>query len=362
MSADIDDVAKLAGVSTATVSRAMRGLPNVSEKTRLRVMAAAAELDYVSSPSASRLASGHTHTVGIVAPYVGRWFFGQVLAGAERVLREAGYDVLLFGLPDDAARDEFFTRMPLRRRVDAVLVLTLPLTETQLRQLRQLGVPLGAIGVRAPNICMVGIDDHASARAATNHLINLGHRRIAMIGGGASIATHFITPDDRRDGFRQAMAEANLPVPPGYELDGSYTADGGEAAMVQLLSLPNPPTAVFCQSDEMAMGAMRALRKCGLACPADVSIIGFDDHEMAPLVDLTTIHQPAERQGEIAAQQVLACLQGQPVDQELVPTRLVLRGTTCPPKSVAGVEGASNPTDPRDLAGHTPPRRPTTGD
>lgn len=363
MTVDIDDVAKLAGVSTATVSRAMRGLPNVSEKTRRRVMAAAAELDYVSSPSASRLASGHTHTVGIVAPYLGRWFFGQVLAGAERVLRESGYDVLLFGLPDDAAVADFFERMPLRRRVDAVLVLTLPLTVEQLRQLRQLGVPLGAIGVQAPNICMVGIDDLASARTATNHLINLGHRRIAMIGGGDSIATHFITPDDRRDGYRQAMAEADLPVLPGYELDGSYTADGGEAAMVELLSLPHPPTAVFAQSDEMAIGAMRALRRCGLSCPVDVSIIGFDDHEMASLVDLTTIRQPAEQQGELAAKQVLACLRGEPVRHELVPTRLVLRGTTCPPRAAAGVDDADgSTTDSRDPAGPTPPRRPTTGD
>lgn len=362
MSVDIDDVAKLAGVSTATVSRAMRGLPNVSEKTRRRVMAAAAELDYVSSPSASRLASGLTHTVGIVAPYLGRWFFGQVLAGAERALREAGYDVLLFGLPNDAAVADFFERMPLRRRVDAVLVFTLPLTEEQLQALRGLGVPLGAIGVEAPNICMVGIDDRASAQAATNHLINLGHRRIAMIGGGESIATHFTAPDDRCDGYRQAMAAAGLPVLPGYEIDGSYTAEGGEAAMVSLLTLPQPPTAVFAQSDEMAFGAMRALRRCGLECPGDVSIIGFDDHDMAALVDLTTINQPAELQGELAAQQVLACLRGEQVELKLVPTRLVLRATTSPPKAHSGVDDAGAPTDPRDPAGPTPPRRPTTGD
>lgn len=333
MAADIADVANLAGVSTATVSRALRGLPNVSDKTRDKVIAAAAELDYVSTPSASRLASGHTHSIGILAPYVGRWFFGQVLAGAERVLRQAGYDVLLIALPDDASRTEFFARMPLRRRVDAVLILTLPLSPEQIGQLRALDVPIGAVGAHAEGINEVGIDDRAGARMATNHLINLGHEQIAMIGGGASIPTHFQTPDDRRDGYREALAQAGLHCPPEYEVDGSYTTDGGEAAMVELLGLSRPPTAVFCQSDEMAMGAMRALRHSGLECPGDVSIIGFDDHQLARLLDLTTIAQPAELQGALAARQLLANLAGAAPAQEQVPTRLVLRSSTRPPRT-----------------------------
>lgn len=331
MAADIVDVANRAGVSTATVSRALRGLPNVSAKTRDRVLAAAAELDYVSSPSASRLASGLTHSIGIVAPYVGRWFFGQVLSGAERVLRQAGYDVLLNALPDDAARADFFARMPIRRKVDAVLVLTLPLGFEQVELLRQLGVPIGTVGGQVPGINQVGIDDVGSARMATNHLVNLGHQRIAMIGGGDSIPTHFVTPDDRREGYRAAMADAGLDVLPGYEADGSYTTEGGESAMVELLSLPAPPTAVFAQSDEMAMGALRAIRRSGLQCPGDISVIGFDDHQLARVMDLTTIAQPAELQGEIAARQILANLAGGAPTVEVVPTRLVLRGTTHPP-------------------------------
>lgn len=332
MAADIIDVAKLAGVSTATVSRALRGLPNVSERTREKVQAAAAELDYVSSPSASRLASGLTHSIGVITPYLGRWFFGQVLSGAARVLREAGYDVLLNALPDDASREDFFTRMPLRRRVDGVLVLTLPLADRQLEQLRCLGVPIGSVGAPAPGFSSVGIDDVAAAKMATNHLVNLGHTRIAMIGAGASIPTHFVTPDDRREGYRAALAAAGLEAPVEYEVDGSYTTDGGESAMVELLSLPNPPTAVFAQSDEMAMGALRAIRRSGLSCPRDVSVVGFDDHQLARMFDLTTISQPAELQGEIAARQLLASLDGEAPEVELVPTRLVLRGTTHPPR------------------------------
>lgn len=351
MAPDIQDVANLAGVSTATVSRALRGLPNVSSATRERVLAAAAQLDYVSSPTASRLASGHTHSIGIVAPYVGRWFFGQVLSGAERVLREAGFDVLLIALPDDAARTEFFARMPLRRKVDAVLVLTLPLTSTQMDQLRQLDVPIGTVGSVVPGLNGVSIDDVAGARMATNHLINLGHTRIGLIGGGDSIPTHFVTPDDRRDGYREALASAGIEVPAEYEVDGSYTTEGGEAAMAELLGLPVPPTAVFAQSDEMAMGALSAIRRAGLDCPRDISLVGFDDHQLARVFDLTTIAQPAELQGELAAMQILANLAGGGTTVERVPTRLVLRGTTRPPRHSPNGSQSSAMPPPGQLAG-----------
>ena len=331
MGTDIEAVARLAGVSTATVSRALRGLPNVSAQTRERVIAAAAQLDYVASPSASRLASGQTRSVGVVSPYLGRWFFGEVLSGAEEVLRAAGYDVLLFALPDAAARAEFFARMPLRRRVDGVLILTLPLEDGEIAQLGNLGVPLGSVGVPGPRVSMVGIDDMAAARTAVNHLANLGHQRIAVIGGGPSEPLHFRVPHDRLAGYRSAMAEAGLAVPPGYEVDGRFTYAGGEEAMGQLLSLPTPPTAVFAQSDEMAMGAMRTVRRAGLRCPDDVSIVGFDDHELASVVDLTTVGQPVHEQGRIAAQMVLDRLAGAQPQVRLVPTRLVLRASTSPP-------------------------------
>ncbi len=337
---DIAAVAQRAGVSTATVSRALRGLPNVSEPTRQRVLAAARELDYVVSPTASRLASGQTRSVGVVAPYLGRWFFGQVLSGAEEVLRAAGYDVLLYALPDDAARTAFFARLPLRRRVDAVLVLTLPMDQAEVDQLLGLQVPIGSVGVPAPGICCVGIDDGAAARMAVTHLVNLGHEAIALIGGGPSEPIHFTVPHDRLGGYRAAMRDAGLPVPDGYEADGGFTYAGGEAAMAGLLALPDPPTAVFAESDEMAMGALRAIRRAGLRCPEDISVIGFDDHELAELVELTTIAQPVAEQGRLAARLLLERIAGAEVLDRQLPTRLVLRSTTSPPGRRLG-RGAS---------------------
>ena len=347
MPADIDDVAQYAGVSTATVSRALRGLPNVSDKTRRRVLEAAAELDYAMSPSASRLASGTTQSIAVVAPYLGRWFFGQVLDGIEAVLREAGYDMLLFSLPDDASRADFFERMPLKRRVDGVLVLTLPLVGDEDHRLRRLGLPIGTVGDAMPGAQHVGIDDEASARMATHHLINLGHTRIATIGGGDESNSRFTVPLKRSAGFREAIAEAGLEVPEGYEVFGDFTVAGGDAAMASLMSLPQPPTAVFAQSDEMAAGALMALQRMGLRCPEDVSIIGFDDHEIAQIINLTTISQPVGEQGRIAARQLLHALRGDQDDPAAVitvSTQLVVRGTTSPPNLTKKADSASRQT------------------
>jgi len=332
MSATIDDVAARAGVSTATVSRALRGLPHVSAGARARVLQAAAELDYVAAPTASRLATGRTGAVAVVTAYLGTWFFGQVLSGIERVLRAAEYDVLLNALPDADAQDEFLSRMPLRRRVDGVVLLAVTLTPAQQEAMVSLDLPMVAVGDPLAQSFSVGIDNEAAARTATNHLINLGHRRIAMIGDSGA---RFSTPGQRRRGFLGAMRAAGLEVPGGYLVEGGYTVSGGASAMAELLSLPQPPSAVFAQSDEMAAGAMQAIRRIGLRCPDDVSIVGFDDHELAAVLDLTTMAQPAQLRGEIAAEHLLEALAEARTatgsGRELAHTRLVVRSSTGPP-------------------------------
>ncbi|WP_322768007.1 LacI family DNA-binding transcriptional regulator [Frankia sp. Cr1] len=315
MSGSIEEVAALAGVSTATVSRALRGLPNVAESTRIRVVAAAAQLLYVASPQASRLASGRTGTVGVVVPYVTRWFFAQIISGAEAVLRAGGLDLLLYNLGDDAGRARFFDAVPLRKRVDAVLVLCLPLTPMEIEVLQALNVPVVVVGAAVPGFAGVRIDDVAGATVAVRHLINLGHRRIGLISGGATgegsddrEPMRFTAPTDRRRGYRHALRSAGIPLDSRLEAAGHFTVRGGEQAMAELLSAQAPPTAVFAESDEMAMGALRTLRRAGLRVPDDLSVVGFDGHEMAELFDLTTIVQPVVRQGEIAAQLLLSLL------------------------------------------------------
>lgn len=331
----LNDVAERAGVSTATVSRALRGLPVVSEPTRARIVAIAEELGYVISPSASRLASGRTHTVGVVVPYVNRWFFAQVIVGVEQELRSNGYDLLLYNLGGDVGRERFFSEMPLRRRVDAVLVLSLPLSDTEVARLRALRIPIGLVGGRVEAFACVRIDDVAGAATAVRHLVNLGHREIALISGGTDVPMHFTTPLDRRRGYLDVLAEAGIAYSPELEATGDFTVAGGERAMSQLLGRSRRPTAVFALSDEMAFGAMRALRRAGLRVPQDVSVVGFDDHEMADLLELTTVAQPVVQQGAAVARLLLdqlAAGSADPAQQVLsLPTQLIVRGSTAPP-------------------------------
>lgn len=332
MGITIRDVAEAAGVSTATVSRALRGLPNVDERTRRRVQQVAGDLDYVISPSASRLASGRTGSVAVVTPYIARWFFSTVLSGVEDVLQGADMDLLLTCIGDHNNQLNRSLIAPrLRRRVDGILVIAVPPSDPQLRDIIDLGMPTSTIGLTVAGVPSVTIDDVAAARLATQHLINLGHRRIGIIGGSPSEAP-FTAEFDRETGFAQAMAAAEVQVDPLLEAFGYFTIEGGEAAMTALLTQPTPPTAVFALSDEMAFGALRALRAHGLRPGVDVSIVGVDGHDMAEHLDLTTVVQPVAELGRIAAQALLVQLNdGAPIiEPTRVETKLVVRGSTGP--------------------------------
>ncbi|MCW2491991.1 MAG: LacI family transcriptional regulator, repressor for deo operon, udp, cdd, tsx, nupC, and nupG [Pseudonocardiales bacterium] len=335
MAASIEDVAKLAGVSIATVSRSLRGLPDVAATTRDKVLAAARELDYVASPFAARLASGRSSTVGIVVPFVHRWFFAEVLGAVEAVLSQAGYDLLLHNLGSSEGRERFFTVLPVRKRVDAVIIVSLALTEDEVEALNTLELPIGMLGAAHPGFFSVRIDDVTAAKQAVNHLLSLGHTRIALIGGDTDDPMRFTPPHHRLTGYEQALRAADLTVDHSLERLGYFTVEGGEAAMLELLGLPERPTAVFAESDEMAYGAMRAIRRAGLRVPEDIGVIGFDDHSTAALLDLTTIRQPVAEQGVRIAAALLASLHDpiEPTDLVL-DTELVIRGSTVKAASV----------------------------
>jgi LacI family transcriptional regulator, repressor for deo operon, udp, cdd, tsx, nupC, and nupG len=338
--AGIIDVARRAGVSPSTVSRSLRGSPKVSQQTRDRVLRAAAELAYVPSPAASRLASGRTGAVGVVVPFAFRWFFTEVLTGLEGPLREAGYDLLLYNVGDPAGRKHFFEAMPLRRRVDAVIAVASSFTPAERDALHALAVPLAVVGGHVPGFPRVGIDDVAGARTAVRHLLLLGHRDIVMISGDPDDVHGRVTTSARRAGFQAALAEAGVPAGPERVVSEPWGVTGGRRAMEQLLTRRRLPTAVFAESDEMALGALQTLRRAGLAVPGRLSLIGFDDHEMAAAGDLTTVAQPVHRQGELAARLLLEVLAGaspNPGDV-LLPTRLVVRGSTGPPDGTVVVD------------------------
>ena len=330
----IKDVARAVEMSTATVSRALRGLPGVSDETRSRVQETARRLGYVPSPSAAGLASGQTRTVAVIVPFVTRWFFAAVVQGAEEVLRERGYDLLLYNLAGDpSARHRVFETSLLTKRVDAVIVLSLKPSSDELLRLGQLGRPVTIVGAARPGGATVRIDDHYAARTAMAHLLDLGHQRIGYVGGATEGVLDFTAPTARLAGYRDSLRESGRTPEPALEANGEFTVGGGMRAGRELLERPERPSAVFAASDEMAIGVLRAARELGLRVPEDLSVIGIDDHEMAGFFDLTTVAQPAHEQGRVAAQQVLSGLASRTwrPEQVLLPTRLVVRRTTAPP-------------------------------
>lgn len=325
------DVAALAGVSAATVSRSLRGRGSVSPATRQRVVDAARELSYSASPHASGLASGRTSTIGVVVPFVTRWFFANAVAGAADALAEAGYDVLLYHLGDVHARDRFFERMPLARRVDAVLALAMPLSEEHTLALRALEIPFVTLGARLPGVPCVRIDDAAAMRTAVHHLLHQGHEQIAMITGLEDDREFgFLSSAARHAGYRDALLSAGLVPRRELQVMGAFGIEGGARAMAELMAGPTLPTAVVAEYDELAIGALRTLRRASVAVPGRVSVVGIDDHEMASVLDLTTVAQPVREQGACAARLLVELLDGalDRTDDIVVPTRLVVRGST----------------------------------
>lgn len=328
---NIAEVARAAGVSNATVSRALSGRGSVSPATRERVLAAADELGYVVSQAASTLSSGRTRNVGIVIPFLDRWFFTQVLAGAQRRLMDSGYDVTLYNLEGDGSeRRTVFDDFLLRQRVDAVIAVSLELEENEVSRLHELGKPLVGVGGPIPGVRTLQIDDDAAARLATEHLISLGHTSLAHIGGDEASNADFHMPIKRRRGFSAALEAAGL-EPAGF-IGADFTLAGGYRAAKQILGSPDRPTAIFASSDEMAFGAILAARDLGLLVPHDVSIVGIDGHEQAEFFGLSTVAQYPRRQGAQAAEVLLAELTGSEAPSPEIPFELVTRTSTARPR------------------------------
>ncbi len=327
----IDEVAKLAGVSTATVSRALSGRGHVSAASRERVLAAASQLGYVVSSRASSLASGRTRNIGVVVPFLDRWFFSTVLSGVSSALMRAGYDITLYNITSDRdVRREVFDTALRRQRVDAIIAVSIELDETETGQLLALGLPVIAIDGPNPRLDTLTVDDVAVAKLATEHLLSLGHTDIAHIGANPEFDLDFHIPTQRRQGFEKALADAGIPPHPSFLEPADFTVEGGYRAAKQLLGRPGPrPSAVFAASDEMAIGAILAARDLGFRVPEDLSIVGIDGHELGEFFRLTTVDQFPIGQGERAAAAVLAKLDNAaPAAHGELPYELIVRGTT----------------------------------
>lgn len=334
------DVARLAGVSKATASRALSGRGYVSRETRRRVEEAASTLGYVVSSTAASLVTGRTRNVGVVIPYINRWYFAEVLEGIEAALLRAGYDLTLYRLSTDRdLRRRVFDYFLVRKRVDAVISVTIDLSPHEVQMLQALGKPLVGIGGRIDGIPSLSIDDVDTARLATQHLIDLGHRRIMHVGGDQDEQMDFRVHSQRYQGFTEAVRAAGLVIDDDFR-QADFSIEGGHTIGLSVLADPaTRPTAIFAGCDEIAIGISVAAQQLGLSVPADLSIIGIDGHPLTEVFALTTVAQQPGSQGARAVALLLNQLDdaaaAPPNEHVLVPTELVVRASTAAPPSTS---------------------------
>ncbi|MFC1457449.1 LacI family DNA-binding transcriptional regulator [Microvirga arabica] len=333
--ARIQDVARLADVSTATVSRALATPERVSPEARARVLEAIAKTGYVPNPAARTLRSQKTYMVLVVLPDLANTFFSKILRGIEETLFEAGYGMIISDLDGSPEKEAHFAAFTAAGRVDGAILLNGHLFGQSREgegQPARIGIPLVALceAIPSADIPHIEIDNRAAASRMTQHLAGLGHRRITYVSGPANN----ILERERFLGFKDGLEAAGLPFDPALVIPGDYTIESGVAAGQGLVARTTRPTAVFCTSDEMAIGLMRTLLSAGLRVPEDISVAGFDDIEFAAVAEpsLTTIHQPRRELGQAAATVLIDLLQGRPAPKQIrLETELVIRNSVAPP-------------------------------
>ena len=323
-----EDVAKKARVSRALVSLVMRGEPNVSETRRRRVLRAAEELGYRPNAYARSLASKRLHTIGVLIMDVTNPYFGGVYSSLANAAEEAGFDLLVAPGTRSAEKESALVRTLLEHRV-AGLALLSPLMPTKELRILTRSWPTVLIGRDASlsNVDVVTADEHQSARLVLDHLIGLGHRDIVHVTGGSNRSAK-----DRARAYRAVMAELGLEP---CQIDAAFSHEAGQEAAREILELSPLPTAVIAANDLIAVGAMGVFESRGLRVPDDISVVGYDDSQIArlDLVQLTSICQGVDHYGSAAIELLVNRIDDpdRPRVVERIETTLVERRTTCPP-------------------------------
>ena len=336
----IKEVARMAGVSIATVSRCVNNPEKVTEKTRLKVQKAILETGYSPNTLAQSFRRGRTNLVMVVLPSIGDPFFTDVMRGIRTAAKAKGYSVVIEETQFNTMTADEIGAMLVSKQTDGIILLaSMSPFGTEIlsaKSRRRLPIVIGCetISPELAEFPSVHIDNVAAAKEATNYLISQGHRRIAMIYGQASS----LLTKDREYGYRATMKQARLAIEEGWVVEGELSIEGAIRATRKLLNHQHRPTAVFCANDEMAIGCLHAVKSAGLHVPDDISVIGFDDIRYAEVTDppLTTIGQPAEEIGERVMYRLCREIEdgrNGETTPEIVPHELIVR------QSVAGPAG-----------------------
>jgi LacI family transcriptional regulator, repressor for deo operon, udp, cdd, tsx, nupC, and nupG len=332
----IKDVARVAGVSTATVSRALANPEKVVEPTRNKVQAAVLETGYIANAMASNLRRRQTDTVLVLVSDIANPFYSNIIQGIERIAHRHNFRILLGDTQQQAEREQSYVNLVLQKQADGIISLSRQLPFQISRGQKQADPDWPPVVMACEyygdvDVPVVRIDNCTAAYEAALYLLQLGHRRIAYIDG----PEEFPICAERRAGYERALTEAGIKPEQRLEVEGDFSLQSGGGAMHRLLSTASRPTAVFAANDEMAIGAIKAIKAAGLSVPEDISVMGFDDIGFAEYCDppLTTVHQPRNRMGETLMQVMLGILDGETPERTeiLLPHRLVLRESTAPP-------------------------------
>jgi LacI family transcriptional regulator len=328
----LSEVAKLAGVSPITASRAIRGVGYVSEAARLRIMEAAAELNYTPDPVARRMRGEKSKLIGVFVNNYGSLVLHELIKAISDEARRLGYDLIVFNAERFDRPGRMETSDMLSKLCDGLLLLLPNHSDGYLDVIEKQGFPCVLVNfdAREMNLPVVVAENRIGARTGVEHLLGLGHRRIGFIAGTAGTGQSA----ERQEGYNEALKAAGVAPDPALIAEGAFMQAGGYAATERLLALPERPTAIFCANDEMAFGAIDAISSKGLSVPGDISVMGFDDIATSRFVypTLTTIGQPFVQMAARAVSEVVHIIQGGDVKPGKIafPTEFILRNSTGP--------------------------------
>jgi DNA-binding LacI/PurR family transcriptional regulator len=316
MPVTVKDIAKKAGVSHSTVSRALHSNPLISEETTERIQQIAGEMGYLPSAAARTLKTNRSQVLGVVLSSVDDPFFSEILQGIEEVIQGSGYSLFIAAAHRDPEREREIVQTMVEHRTDGVIICSTSFSEEKSRQFLQYGVPIVVVNNQAAEEFRYSIyhDDIDGSQQVTRHLIELGHKRIAYIGNSISGRITL----DRLTGFRQEMESAGLAIPAKYIHEASGGgAENGISVVEHFLNLPDRPTALVCYNDMMAIGVLKGMQQAGIRVPEDISITGFDNIVFSAYTNppLTTLDQPKRFIGAEAARLLLELLD-KPLNKE----------------------------------------------
>ena len=327
----ISDIARMADVSTTTVSHVLNHTRPVSKALRARVVAAIQELDYKPNAMARGLRMQNSKTLGLIIPDNSNPFFSEIALGAEDCAFRHGYSIVLCNSRHDLARELTYITQLTSYPVDGLVLCAVSVSIEHINESADLAGPLTIIARKLQEVDadVILADHQQGARLAVGHLVELGHRRIAIITGPLDLAP----AKDRLEGYRSVLHQAEIPIYAEYIVEGDFQVGSGRELASRLLTLEDPPTAIFASNDMMAIGALHTAKKLGVHVPEDLSLVGFDNIFLSSLVDpaLTSVAQPAYRLGELAVEKLISRINGEETaaySEICLPTELVVRSST----------------------------------